>query len=87
MKNRELYTYVFEYNGNACIAISPPIHHNDDKVAVYDLDAGEIFSLDIEDILDAPPLRESEEEDFQFSTILESPYADEAWEISCELFD
>jgi hypothetical protein len=87
MENRELYTHVFEYEGQACVAISPPIRHNNNKVAVYDLDAGEIFSLSVQDILDAPKLRESEEEDFQFSTILESPYADEAWEIQCELFD
>jgi len=87
MENRELYTHVFEYDGQACVAISPPIHHNDDKVAIYDLDAGEIFSLEIQEILNAHKLRESEPEDFEFSVILDSPYADEAWEIKCKLFD
>ena len=85
MKNRELYTHVFEYEGQACVCISKPTSFG--TIKVYDLDAGEIFTLNVPTVIDAPKLRETEEEDFQFSTILESPYADEAWEICCELFD
>jgi hypothetical protein len=85
MENRELYTHVFEYEGQACVAISPPTTFG--TIKVYDLDAGEIFTLNVPTILNAPKLRESEKEDFQFSTVLDSPYADEAWEIQCELFN
>jgi hypothetical protein len=88
MENRELYTHVFEYEGQACVCISKVQKLYNEYVAVYDLDAGEIYShINIVDVIEAVQLRETEEEDFQFSTILESPYADEAWEICCELFD
>jgi hypothetical protein len=88
MENRELYTHVFEYDGQACIAISHVKQGPCDQyVEIYDLDAGEITQCSIEEIYDAPKLRESEPEDFEFSVILDSPYADEAWEIKCELFD
>jgi hypothetical protein len=44
MKNRELYTHVFEYEGQACVCISKVRKLYNEYVAVYDLDAGEIYS-------------------------------------------
>jgi hypothetical protein len=90
MKNRELYTHVFEHDGNACVCITKVTigkQFQTKLVRVYDLDAGSIFVLQPRNILDAPKLRESEPEDFEFSVILDSLYADEACEIKCELFD
>lgn len=84
MKNKELYTHIFEYDGQACVAISNPTPC--ETVKVYDLDAGEFFTLDIQTIYDAVKVRPTEEFDFQFSSIVASPWADEAQEICSELF-
>ena len=85
MENKELYIHVFEYVGQACICVSKP--RSSGKIKVYDLDAGELFTLDTQEVKEARKCRLTEPEDFLYSTIIASRYADEAAEISYELFD
>jgi len=78
----------FVYEGNTCVVIaqaesvSPNV-----KVPVYDLDSGEIFKLSLLEIARCENGRNTEPQDFQFSRILSSKYANNAQEIVDVLFD
>jgi hypothetical protein len=78
----------FTYEGNTCVVIVPPTNVSPlTKVPVYDLDAGLIFKLTLFEIVEAPKGRSSEPQDFQFSKILASKYANDAQGIVDVLFD
>jgi hypothetical protein len=88
MENRELYTHIFQYDGNACVCIGPEEHGiYANFVPVYDLDSSDILQLSTHDVMNAVQLRRTEECDFQWDAILNSRYCDEAMEICYELFD
>lgn len=88
MLDKTIYGKVFDVNGQACVAISSvfTLASSLSNVAVYDMDAGRIFHMPVSEVKQAKTIRDAEEEDYEWEAIMMSDYADDAFEISCDLF-
>lgn len=73
--------------GQACVIISYP--REDSTVAVYDMDAGQIFWLEIDELDEYfdEILRSTEEADYEWNAISGTMFTDESHDISALLFD
>ena len=74
------------HGGQACVVITYPFKGT---VVMYDMDAAEFFHIDLDHFFDfvEKVCRKSEEQDFSWSPILDSDYADDAQDISYHLFN
>lgn len=69
----------FEWEGQTCVVISYP--RKSGRVALYDLDAGEISWVPLSDLVTCPMGRKVGEGDFFWSAIMGSKLCDEAADI------